>query len=101
MRCGEQKFPDFFPDRAYEEIRKGVSVMLMVKKRDGRKEPFVVEKIVVSAIKSGAPPDVARTIAGDIERMAKEGMTTQEIKTKILATAQIQKPGMGEKLAGL
>ena len=44
--------------------------MIKVKKRDGRKEQFVPEKIVVSAIKSGAPPDFARTIAHDIEHMA-------------------------------
>jgi hypothetical protein len=66
--------------------------MFMVKKRDGRKEPFVPEKIVVSAIKSGAPPDVGRAIAGDIERMAKEGITTQEIKTKVLAGLKSKNP---------
>ena len=66
--------------------------MLMVKKRDGRKEPFVVEKIVVSAIKSGAPPEVARTVAGEIERMAKEGITTGEIKTKVLAILKSRNP---------
>jgi len=32
-------------------------------KRDGRREPFVPEKLVVSAMKAGAPPDVARKIA--------------------------------------
>jgi hypothetical protein len=44
--------------------------MIKIKKRDGRKEQFVPEKIVVSAIKSGAPPDFARTIAHDREHMA-------------------------------
>ena len=52
----------------------------MVKKRDGRKGPFVPEKIVVITIKSGAPPDVAGTIAWEIKRMPKEGITTQEIR---------------------
>lgn len=33
--------------------------MIMVKKPDGRKESFVPEKIVVSAIKSGSPPEYA------------------------------------------
>lgn len=66
--------------------------MLMVKKRDGRKEPFVVEKIVVSAVKSGAPPEVARTVAADIERMAKEEITTGEIKTKVLAMLKSRNP---------
>jgi transcriptional repressor NrdR len=66
--------------------------MIMVKKRDGRKEVFIPEKIVVSAIKSGAPPDVARIIAQDIERTAKEGMTTQEIKTKTLHLLKSENP---------
>lgn len=66
--------------------------MIMVKKRDGRKELFIPEKIVVSAIKSGAPPDVARIIAEDIERTAKEGMTTQEIKTKTLQLLKSKNP---------
>jgi hypothetical protein len=30
--------------------------MTMIKKRDGRMEAFVPEKIVVSAIKTGVPP---------------------------------------------
>jgi hypothetical protein len=64
----------------------------MLKKRDGRKELFVPEKIVVSAIKSGAPPDVARTIAQDIEKMAKEGITTEEIKIKVLSMLKSRNP---------
>jgi hypothetical protein len=66
--------------------------MIMLKKRDGRKELFVPEKIVVSAIKSGVPPDVARTIAQDIEKMAKEGITTEEIKIKVLSMLKSKNP---------
>ncbi len=36
---------------------------VVVLKRDGRREPFVPEKLVVSAMKSGAPPEIARKIA--------------------------------------
>jgi len=36
---------------------------ITVVKRDGSKEPFVYEKIVVSCLKAGAPVDVARKIA--------------------------------------
>ncbi len=36
---------------------------ITVVKRDGRREPFVPEKLVVSAMKAGAPPEVARKIA--------------------------------------
>lgn len=67
--------------------------MIMLKKRDGRKEQFVPEKIIVSAIKSGAPPDVARMIAQEVGQMAKDGMTTREIRTKVLAMLKLKNPG--------
>ncbi|ABW00950.1 conserved hypothetical protein [Caldivirga maquilingensis IC-167] len=38
-----------------------------VVKRDGTEEPFIVEKIVVSILKTGAPLDKAREIAKRIE----------------------------------
>lgn len=56
--------------------------MISVKKRDGRKEPFVAEKIVVSALKSGASPEVARSIAHGIEQNATDGITTGRSKEK-------------------
>jgi hypothetical protein len=34
--------------------------MIKVTKRDGRVEEFIPEKIVVSAVKTGAPVDLAR-----------------------------------------
>jgi transcriptional regulator NrdR family protein len=36
---------------------------IVVVKRDGSKEPFIYEKIVVSCLKAGAPIDTARKIA--------------------------------------
>ncbi|NMC88441.1 MAG: ATPase, partial [Methanomicrobiales archaeon] len=36
--------------------------MVSVVKLDGRREPFVREKITVSAMKAGAPPEEAREI---------------------------------------
>ncbi|WP_069807123.1 ATP cone domain-containing protein [Vulcanisaeta thermophila] len=41
--------------------------MVKVIKRDGTEEDFVIEKIVVSILKTGAPVDVARRIARKIE----------------------------------
>ena len=70
----------------------GEGNMVLIKKRDGRKEPFVPEKIVVSAIKSGAPPDYARTIAQDIEKSTKDGTSTQEIKAKVLSMLKSKNP---------
>jgi transcriptional regulator NrdR family protein len=66
--------------------------MIMVEKRDGRKEPFVAEKIVVSAIKSGAPPNVARTIASEIEKKATDGITTKELKKRVLGILKAKNP---------
>ena len=66
--------------------------MVMVKKRDGRKELFVPEKIMVSALKSGSTPDYARTIALDIEKNAKDGVTTQEIKMRVLSMLKSKNP---------
>ena len=37
-------------------------------KKDGKKESFIKEKIVVSTVKSGAPLHVARNIAEKIEK---------------------------------
>ena len=66
--------------------------MLTVMKRDGRKEPFVTEKIVVSAIKTGTSPDLARTIALEIERTAHDGITTRDIKDRVLTMLKSKNP---------
>jgi len=41
--------------------------MVRVIKRDGREEDFIPEKVVVSCLKAGATPEVARRIAKIIE----------------------------------
>lgn len=66
--------------------------MVLVKKRDGRKGQFMQEKIVVSMVKSGAPADYARTIAKEIEQSARDGITTQEIRTKALGLLKAKNP---------
>ena len=66
--------------------------MVKVKKRDGRREDFVVEKVVVSMVKSGAPADVAREIAKNIEAEVYEGMLTKEIKSKLLEELREKNP---------
>lgn len=55
-----------------------------VTKRDGRIEEFIPEKVVVSAIKSGASSKVARDIARDVENISKDGISTKEIKRMVL-----------------
>ena len=63
-----------------------------MKKRDGREEDFVVEKVVVSMVKSGAPAEVARDIAGKVEAKAREGMTTEEIGSVVLSELRNRNP---------
>ena len=58
--------------------------MVDVVKADGRREPFVREKVIVSALKSGAPPEDARAIGEAIERVAYDGMPTGEIRRRLL-----------------
>jgi len=53
-------------------------------KKDGRKEDFIKEKIVVSALKTGAPADVARTIADKIQKETNKDITTSDIRESVL-----------------
>ena len=63
-----------------------------VTKRDGRTEEFIPEKIVVSVIKVGVPPDVARQIARDVQNKVKEKASTAEIRTMVLEELRKRKP---------
>ena len=56
----------------------------MVTKRDGSKQEFIQEKIVVSAIKSGASPDVARRIAKEVETELSQEGSTMDIRRNVL-----------------
>ncbi len=53
-------------------------------KKDGRKEDFIQEKIVVSALKTGASVDVARTIADKIKKGTNKEISTSEIRESVL-----------------
>jgi transcriptional regulator NrdR family protein len=66
--------------------------MVQVTKRDGRKEPFVPEKIVVSMIKTGAPADYARKAAQDIGKDAVDSIATREIRKRTLAALREKNP---------
>ena len=54
--------------------------MIKVVKRYGATEEFVPEKIIVSAIKAGASPSVAREIAKTVEARVHDGVSTEEIR---------------------
>ena len=49
-----------------------INMPKFVIKRDGRKEEFIPEKIVVAAVKSGAPVDKAREIAEKVKKIEKK-----------------------------
>ena len=65
---------------------------IKVKKRNGRKEDFVVEKAIVSMVKSGAPAEVARDIANKVEAKAQEGIATEEIRRVVLEELRNRNP---------
>jgi transcriptional repressor NrdR len=60
--------------------------MVKIIKKDGKKEEFIPEKIVVSTIKAGAPPETAREIAKKLEAQLKKlnEMSTTELREMIL-----------------
>lgn len=53
-------------------------------KKNGDKETFIEEKIVVSAVKAGAPVKIARDIAKQVEEHAEEDVKTKWIRQYIL-----------------
>ncbi|MFQ6075227.1 MAG: ATP cone domain-containing protein [Candidatus Bathyarchaeia archaeon] len=70
--------------------------MPKVVKRDGSLEEFITEKISVSCLKAGAPTDVARRIAMEVEKKAYEKMTTAEIRETVLEMLRRENPEWAE-----
>jgi len=66
-------------------------------KKDGRKEEFVPEKIVVAAVKSGAPLEKAREIAKKVESVEKEEIETKEIRAIVLEELKRTNPVWHER----
>lgn len=73
MKMSEEK-------KTSTKIDKPISVM----KRNGKTEGFIPEKIIVSIVKVGAPVDVARQIAKDIQSKVKDKTNTDEIRKIVL-----------------
>ena len=59
--------------------------MVMVTKQDGRSESFIPEKLIVSAIKSGAAPEEARMMARQIESELSGTITTADLRSRMLS----------------
>ncbi len=62
---------------------------ITIVKRDGSKEEFIPEKIVVSCLKAGATPEVARKIAKIIEGRLLE-QNVNEISARDLTRAILE-----------
>ncbi len=59
--------------------------MIQVKKQDGKTESFIPEKLIVSAIKSGATPDDARTMARKIESKLSGTIASTDLRSQMLS----------------
>ena len=57
---------------------------IQVVKKDGKTEPFQRQKIVNACTAVGAPADVAASIADEIEKSARDQMSTSEIRAMVL-----------------
>jgi len=55
-----------------------------VKKRTGKTEPFMPEKVVVSIVKAGAPYEVAKQIAQSLSAKPVSSMKSSEIREFVL-----------------
>lgn len=61
-------------------------------KKDGRIEPFIKEKIVISAVKTGADVKIAREIAEKVEKHPEENIRTSFIRQYVLKELEKHNP---------
>jgi transcriptional repressor NrdR len=64
---------------------------MKVTKRDGSTEVFMSEKIVVSAVKAGAPYETARDIASSLSKRKESTMKSSEIRKHVLSELRTRK----------
>ncbi len=57
---------------------------VQVVKNNGKAEPFQRQKIVKSCTAVGAPADVAASIADEVEKAARDQMSTREIRSMVM-----------------
>ena len=62
-----------------------------ITKRDGSTEVFMPEKVVVSAVKSGAPYETARDIASSLSKRSESTMKSSEIREYVLTELRSRK----------
>ena len=69
----------------------------IVIKKDGRKESFIKEKIVASALKTGASVEIAREIADEIDQHPQENIRTIWIRKHVLDKLKLHNPDWPKK----
>lgn len=59
---------------------------MRVRRKNGREEDFVREKIVVAVVKAGGKVDLARAVAQEVENALARNpvVTTEQIRTEVL-----------------
>ncbi|MGY5879245.1 MAG: ATP cone domain-containing protein [Candidatus Thorarchaeota archaeon] len=62
-----------------------------VVKRNGSTEIFMPEKVVVSAVKSGAPYETARDIASSLSSRSESTMKSTEIRSYVISELRSRK----------
>ena len=62
-----------------------------ITKRNGSTEVFMPEKVVVSAVKSGAPYETARDIASSLSKRSESTMKSSEIREYVLTELRSRK----------
>jgi len=69
----------------------------IVIKKDGAKEDFIKEKIIVSAVKSGADIHIARKVADKIDKHPHEEIKTSEIRKNVLDELKLHNPDIPKR----
>ncbi len=65
-------------------------------KRNGEEEGFIPEKIVVSCIKAGATPSIAREIAKEVESIIPDKVESKEVRKIVLEALEKRNPKWAE-----
>lgn len=78
-------------DSVESPVREMVWSRMKITKRDGSTEVYMPEKVVVSAVKAGAPYDTARDIASSLSKRSESTMKSTEIREHVLSELRTRK----------
>ena len=78
-------------DSVESPVREMVWSRMKITKRDGSTEVYMPEKVVVSAVKAGAPYDTARDSASSLSKRSESTMKSTEIREHVLSELRTRK----------